>query len=162
MDTGSLWHGDSAPGAPATDDPLPQPWEGIDGTERTSFLLSLEDEATEHREALMRMARHLRTACLVGNPAPVVGWIWDRASKPEPGDLVVEMTRAVHRLDCQGFGILLARRMEAAGTVPDEVWYIQYGSHHRDIARWQNCEFMTLPVTIANFERPAVPADDRP
>ena len=134
----------------------PQPHEGIDGTDRQNFLLSLEDEATEHREALMRMAKHLRTACLVGNRAPIVDWIWDRAGKPEPGDLVVEMTRAVHRLDYQGFGILLAHRWEEEAQ--DEVWYIQYGNGHRDIARWQNCDFMALPVAVASFGVLAAPA----
>jgi hypothetical protein len=145
-----------------------QPWEGIDGSDRESLLLSLEDEATEHREALMRMAKHLRTACLVGNRAPIVTSIWDRISKPEPGDLVVEMSRAVYQLDYQGFGILLACRREwpetdaeweasdAASFGPDnrgsdDYWYVQYGNGHRDIARWENCEFMALPVGVTSW-----------
>ena len=64
---------------------LPQPFEGIGGTERQSFLLSLEDEATEHREALMRMAKHLRNACLVGNQAPIVTRIWGSISERRTG-----------------------------------------------------------------------------
>jgi len=123
---------------------LPQPWRDIDGTERSSFLLSLEDEATEHREALMRMAKQLRSACLVGNAAPVVSKMWERISKPVPGDLVVECSRALHRMDHQGFGILLSRRQEGP-TEYDDAWYVQYGNGSRDIARWENCEFMTLP-----------------
>lgn len=140
-----------------------QPWEGIDGTSRTTSLLSLEDDATEHREALMRMAQHLRLSCVVGNPAPRVSQLWERVSHPQPGDLVVEVSRAVWRLDHQGLGILLAHRdewterdEEWAGSdaasfgednrVHQDYWYIQYGNDHRDIARWENCEFMAVPI----------------
>jgi hypothetical protein len=119
-------------------------WDGVAGTERTSFLLSLEDDATEHREALMRMAATLRRTCLVGNAAPIVQTVWDRVSVPKVGDLVVECSRAVYRLDYQGFGILLAHRFEEDSC--DDVWYVQYGNSAKDVARWQNCQFMTLPV----------------
>lgn len=146
---------------------LLQPYEGIYGAFRDNFLLSLEDEATEHREALMRMAKHLRAALLTGHPAPIATRIWEQVSKPEPGDLVVETTRALHSLDHQGFGILLAHRTEWAESDKaraqydypgeerprEDVWYVQYGNGHRDIARWQDCEFMTLPVAVESFGR---------
>ncbi len=151
---------------------LLQPLEGIDGTDRSDTdLLSLEDEAMPRRELMVKMADALVKATLVGNPAPTVLQMYMRMKHPQPGDLVVEQTarrdpeRAYH-----GFGILLAHRVEWASTDEDwevylsrereassdgwidderlktDAWYIQYGPHHRDICRWEDADFIAIPV----------------
>jgi len=142
---------------------LPQPWEGVNGTEQTGDdLLSLEDEAMPRRRQMIMMALLLHRATLVGNPAPVVRRIWDRISAPQPGDLVVETTCARRPgSEHRGFGILLSHRREwcLADTdwaaylaenpqdderTTDNYWYVQYGPGERDIARWENCDFMAI------------------
>jgi hypothetical protein len=155
----------------------PQPFEGIHGTDYLSghWLLSLDERAVPHREALIAMAHHLRTATLVGNPAPVTRRICDRLRQPEPGDLVVT-TEVMHgRRDpddrLKGLGVFLAGRKEWAETdaqweaykagnedwVTDEdrwtdtVFYIQYGPDPGDICRWHNSEAVVLPVDIGGF-----------
>ena len=164
----------------------PQPYEGITGTDRDDWLLSLDERAVTHRDALIAMARHLHRATLVGNPAPVVRAMGDRLRAPEPGDLVVEASRVIYgRTDLdtriRGFGILLARRKEWCCT--DEQWiaeceaegwdpvteermtdkaiYIQYGSSAGDIYRWHNADIVVLPVQVDSFSRPIGTPDER-
>ena len=102
----------------------PQPHEGITGTNRDGWLLSLDERAVPHREALIMMARHLRGATLVGNPAPVVRRMGERLIRPQPGDLVVsdEVLHGRRDLDSRikGLGIFLAGRREWAET--DAEW----------------------------------------
>jgi hypothetical protein len=123
------------------------------------------------------MAHHLRTATLVGNPAPVVRRISDQLRDPEPGDLVVT-TEVLHgRRDpdsrLKGFGIFLAGRrewettdddwrqacleggMDPVDRCTDDVFYIQYGQDPGDICRWHNSEAVVLPVTIGGFSADA-------
>lgn len=148
---------------------LKQPHEDIVGTDRSaSDLLSLDDRALEHRDALIVMARSLHTAALVGNRAPAVHRIYVRMTNPTPGDLVVETTRAMRAigdLRVRGFGILLAQRTEWTDTdaewaaakeedpslieadrSAEPVYYVQYGPAPADVCRWVNCEFLTLPI----------------
>jgi hypothetical protein len=102
----------------------PQPHEGITGADRDDWLLSLDEQAVPHREALIMMARHLRGATLVGNPAPVVRRMGERICRPQPGDLVVaaEVLHGRRDLDSRtkGLGIFLAARREWAET--DAEW----------------------------------------
>jgi hypothetical protein len=156
----------------------PQPFEGIRGTDLSRhWLLSLDEQAVPHREALIAMAHHLRTATLVGSPAPVVRRMSDRLRQPEPGDLVVT-TEVMHgRPDpddrLKGLGVFLAGRKEWAETdaqweaykaenyggstladedrMTDTVFYIQYGPDPGDICRWHNSEAVVLPVDIGGF-----------
>jgi hypothetical protein len=164
----------------------PQPHEGITGIDRNDDLLSLDMHAVAHRYALIAMARHLSTATLVGDPAPVVRAMGDRIRRPEPGDLVVETSRVIYGqtdLDTQikGFGIFLARRLEWsstdaqwAGECAEEGWnpvteermtdtaiYIQYGSAAAAICRWENAEVITLPIQISDFSAPVGTRDGR-
>jgi hypothetical protein len=156
---------------------LPQPHEGITGVDRTgSYLLSLDDEAIAHRDALIAMADLLRSACMVGSPAPIVEHMSRRLSSPQVGDLVVEDSARMRTADTErrikGFGYLVARRREwgstdeqwdeykraeAEGPYPHEVgehermvepdaWYIQYGPNPADVCRWENCGFTVLPI----------------
>jgi hypothetical protein len=158
--------------------PWPQPFEGIlgQGADLSGhWLLSLDEQAVPHREALIAMAHHLHTATLVGDPAPVVRRMNDRLRKPENGDLVVT-TEVMHgRQDpddrLKGFGVYLDGREEWAETdaqweiekagnegwvtdedrMTDTVFYIQYGQDPRDICRWHNSEVIVLPVDIGEF-----------
>lgn len=101
----------------------PQPHEGITGTVRDQDgLLSLDDKALAVRRAMKGLACVLRSAVMVGSPAPVVERMSQRMRSPEPGDLVMETSTM--RRDAEdwhrGFGILLAHRIEWAST--DEQW----------------------------------------
>lgn len=145
---------------------MKQPHEDIKGSPLSDDLLSLDEKAVAHRDALIGMARLLHKACLVGDAAPVVVRIYDRLTKPQPGDLVVGMSAMYsrdgdHRL--KGLGILLEKRVEWMETdeewaelvadeeadtderFTDEAWYIQYGPNAEDVCRWTDCMFIALP-----------------
>lgn len=156
----------------------PQPHEGISGTDRTGTdLVSLAESASEHRDALVAMARHLQTATSVGNPAPVVERMAQRLRAPQPGDLVVESSSGMWRTDQEtrhkAFGFLIAKRTEWWETdeqwataktedgsltdddrMTDEAWYVQYGPNAVDVCRWTNCSFMVIPITSETFSVP--------
>ena len=142
--------------------------------------------AVAHRDALIVMARHLHTATLVGDPAPVVRIMGERTRLPQPGDLVVESSRVIYgRCDLdtrtKGFGTMLARRREWYSTdeqwaaecaeegwdpaaeerMTDTVIYIQYGSAAVDICRWENADVIVLPIQIGSFSAPAGTRDGR-
>lgn len=93
----------------------PQPHEGIAGTDRDDDLLSLEEAAVPRRLMMGGMAKCLRDAVLVGNPAPVVTRMWQRMKTPVPGDLVIE-TSTFYRRDeddrIKAMGILVDHRTE--------------------------------------------------
>jgi hypothetical protein len=149
----------------------PQPHEGITGTDRgDSWLLSLDWAAQPHRNALIAMARHLRTATMVGQPAPIVADMYERITHPQVGDLVVETSTGMHsqdpKISTPGLGYLLARRTEWAhidaewAQVADEygderptdlVWYVQYGPKPTDVFRWHNAGFLAVPIDVASF-----------
>lgn len=157
---------------------MKQPHEDVLGTPREDYLLSLDEQAVPHREALIAMARHLKTACLVGNQAPVVRSIYERIFNPQPGDLVVEMSVMSGRKKdattrMQGLGVLLEHRKEwwetdeewerykAEHDEPDDLermvehaWYIQYGSDPTAVCRWVNCSFIVLPIDVQTFHQP--------
>src|SRR5215467_3292917 len=144
-----------------------QPREDVVGIDRTGDdLLSLDERAVAHWNALIAMAKHLRTACGVGNPAPIVADIGKRIHNPQVGDLVVECTRVIwgHRRTSdddrlKGLGYLVEHRTEWAHTddewqraltedgyeaderPTDEAWYVQYGPDPGDVCRWTNCDF---------------------
>jgi hypothetical protein len=154
---------------------LPQPHEGITGISRDDWLLSLDERAVAHREALIIMARHLSTATLVGQPAPVVRRMSRRMADPRAGDLAVTTEvlygRQVAGDRIKGFGILLAHRQEWgepdtswAATCLREGWnpvteeryaetacYLQYGCRASDVCRWVNSLPVALPAWISSF-----------
>lgn len=103
---------------------MKQPHEDVRGTDRTGDdLLSLDERAIAHRDALIRMAKHLNQATMVGHPAPIVERIRKRITTPEPGDLVVEVSALYRReLDdrIKALGYLVERRTEWATT--HEAW----------------------------------------
>ena len=161
----------------STDD-YKQPHEGVKGTDRgTDDLLSLDERATAHRDALIAVALHLDDACQVGNPAPKVQRMYERIRSPQLGDLVVESTRVpwtTNHIDrIKGFGYLVEHRREwwstndqwnrklAEGEVDpddtrpiDEAWYVQYGPNPADICRWTNAQVLVVPINPAEFRGP--------
>jgi hypothetical protein len=149
----------------------PQPREGITGTARTEDdLLGLDDKAITRRLMMIGTARALHSACLVGNPAPIVADMYARMRDPQPGDLVMELGVPFRRSNpdgqIKGFGILIAHRDEWASTdeewaaalaeepdftadedrLHDHAWYVQYGPAAEDVCRWTNCEFIAIPT----------------
>ncbi len=88
----------------------PQPHEGITGTGRPGWLLSLDDKAVPYRDAIIVLARHLQNTVLVGQPAPVVRRMGDRMRHPRVGDLVVTNMALMTRdpdTRLKGLGILI-------------------------------------------------------
>lgn len=149
-----------------------QPREDVTGTLRNDDdLLSLDDRAMPVREALIALARHLTTATMVGNPAPVVDRMGSRIRRPVVGDLVVEATTIMRRRRpgddwYRGFGYLVEHRTEWMHTDEEwqqvraewdderpsnEAWYVQYGPQHEDVCRWTNADFYLVPISQLAF-----------
>jgi len=156
-------------GPPAEPVSWPQPWQGIRGVPRdTTDLLSLDKAAMPRRRQMAAMALALWRATLAGQMTPEAVRMGKRIREPVPGDLVVEVsTAAKPGSERRGFGILLVRRREwvsaeaeyslAMDSEPDEMTgggsqgtgeaiYIQYGQDIKEIARWQDGQFITAPA----------------
>jgi hypothetical protein len=155
-----------------------QPREGVVGVDRNGDdFLSLDMRAVAHRAGLVAVAKHLRSACMVGDPAPVVREMSDRMRHPRVGDLVFEPTMATSSADLdtrtKALGYLVEKRTEwwltdedwAAEKAEDdrltdedrqtdEAWYVQYGPDPGDICRWTNCDFGMIPIDPMEFYRP--------
>lgn len=151
---------------------LKQPRQGVVGLDRSgSYLLSLDEQARQHREALIELADHLFTAICVGNQAPVVERMYNRITQPVVGDLVVETSRRGRRADDEArlmaLGYLVEHRYEWWETdeewnahladdggltdedrTIDEAWYVQYGPNPDDVCRWTNANFRAVPVDM--------------
>lgn len=155
----------------------PQPHEGIVGVDRSGdWLLSLDENATAHRDAILVVSHHLYRACLVGNPAPNVERMYGRITHPEPGDLVFVQDGAPSRdvaTRTKALGFLIAHRQEwwetdaewaatkAKHEVPDadrmtdHAWYVQYGPNPISVCRWTNCTLIVVPLDRGMFDQPA-------
>lgn len=156
---------------------MKQPHEDVRGVQRDSDLLRIDEESVPHRDALIAMARHLQSATLVGNPAPLVADMYQRITHPQIGDLVVE-TAALYRWRkpddrLKSLGYLLEHRTEWCHTdaewaaavaegpwdeednrPTDHAWYVQYAPNPEAVCRWVNCSFLVLPITIDSFDEP--------
>jgi len=146
----------------------PQPYQGIRGTDLTGhWLLSLDERAIAHRETIIALGHHLRTATMVGQPAPVVARMSERMRHPEPGDLAVSVEVLHGRRDpddrLKGLGVYLSGRTEwwesdaeweaskaqepawaDEDRATDTVFYLQYGPDPGDICRWSDSEAVAL------------------
>jgi len=151
-----------------------QPHEDVTGFDRSdNDLLSLDERAVAHRDALIYLLGHLRSACMVGHPAPVVERMYRRMRSPRSGDLVVaymaNMRDPNNRL--KGFGYLIEKRVEwwetdaewettkaedgyltDADRLTEEVWYVQYGPDPADVCRWANSDFTMVPIEPRQFD----------
>lgn len=154
-----------------------QPHEDVTGTDRSGDdMLSLDERAFPARFALIAMARHLQTATLVGNQAPIAAEIYQRIRHPRVGDLVVESSVGTHTKDplrkVPAFGYLIEKRREWWHTdaewaallaedpdayggddqrPTDTAWYVQYGPAPGDVYRWVNCDFLAIPIDPQEF-----------
>lgn len=128
------------------------PHPGIDGTQRTDSLLSLDDGDIQRiRRAVVDQVRSL--------PFP------DRCAPARIGEFAVEETVLLGWASqnwYQGVGVLLAKRPErppgSADPRTEEAWYIQYGPGPGDVSRWTNCAFTAIPAAIAEPWHTAEPA----
>lgn len=139
----------------------PLPNEGIEGTDRSGDdLLSIEEEAVPRRSLTVDIAGALYTAILVGSPAPKVAKMYDRATKPQPGDLVMEVGAPYEADDSikkvHGFGFLIESRRERVLVdeewFPETAWYVQYGPSPDDICRWVDARFIAIPTDRTWYE----------
>lgn len=165
--------------------PLLQPHENIIGVDRSdSWLLSLDEQAVAHREVILALAEHVWSACLVGNPAPSVKRMYERLSRPAPGDLVYVYDGTLRpdvETRTKALGCLIDRRTEwwithaehEAGwaehrddydnradydsdrSVETAAWYVQYGPAPADVCRWTNCSVRVVPSDPRMFSRQA-------
>lgn len=150
-----------------------QPHEDVTGTERRDWLLSLDEQAVPHREAIAALAMHLWAAVMVDH-SPRQKWMRERIGNPRPGDYAVELTscrRSDPQIRLKRFGVLIAARREwmhtdaqwAAllgegeysedeGRPEETVFYLQYGPHAADICRWSDAMAITVPVDMDIFD----------
>jgi hypothetical protein len=155
----------------------PQPREGIVGVDRSSdWLLSLDERATPHRDAILAITHHLYHACLVGHPTPNVERMYGRITDPQPGDFVYVRDRAADRdvaIRTMALGYLLTHRREwwesdeqwvaikaergetDADRRTDHAWYVQYGPNPDAVCRWTNCTVVAVPIDRGMFNQPA-------
>lgn len=106
--------------------------------------------------------------CLVGNQAPRVKAYYERTSKPQPGDLVVETSSLFLRMRDERepevcVGVLVKREVETITgddegdyeyPRSEEAWYIKSLSRPDDVEpfRWVNATFVSIPRTSAERE----------
>lgn len=94
----------------------------------------------------------IRTACLVGNQAPVVKELWSRMEHPQIGDIVLE-TGTVWQPNWpeRQLGRLVAKEKDPIGG---HYWFVDplyYTPRGESTTRWENCSFMALPVDESMF-----------
>lgn len=94
----------------------------------------------------------LRSACLVGDQAPVVKEMWKRMENPQIGDIVLE-TGTVWKADWpeRALGRLVAKEKDPAGG---HYWFVDplyYHPRGESTTRWENCSFMALPINEERF-----------
>ena len=104
-------------------------------------------------EIVAKVSRNLRRACAVGHPAPVVASMWEDMTNPQPGDLVLEVSRlrqAPFDPDCLGRLV----RVES-DEVRGAVWFVVplAGMKAGQEVRWENADFVKVLT-----ERPRDPA----
>lgn len=91
-------------------------------------------------EVLAAVGRTLWQATLIGHPPPMITKLRDRMTNPQPGDLVMEVTR-FGRFDPDSIGRLIRHE----GTEPGDRWVIEPLSRPGEEQGWQNAMFVALP-----------------
>jgi hypothetical protein len=155
----------------------PEPHEGVVGVDRSGdWLLSLDERAVAHRDAILGLAYHVWSATSVGSPAPVVERMDERLRNPVPGDFVWVIDGGLdsrkrdldRRIKALGF-LVVARREWWTTTAEwermladderyadderdtDMAWYVQYGPDPADVCRWTGCTVLVVPVDQRMF-----------
>lgn len=117
-----------------------------------AMLLSLEEDAVAVRERLMELGRDLYRATTMAHNAPLARAQFDRMTKPQVADYVLEVTRM--RKDdpeaYRAFGICLT-----VGDRHGDGWRIQYGPAPEDVCSWSDASFIALPLFGAPWWNPS-------
>lgn len=110
-----------------------RPWERIE----------LEQRNTQR--TLARLMRKLFDISMSGAPTDRQREAYERASRPMPGDLVLELT-SFHRDLFEGTGRLILSREEPCGGegATERVWYVE--NLDGSLARWVNATFVAAPI----------------
>lgn len=97
-------------------------------------------------ELVAQVARNLRRACLVGNPAPVVAGMWQDMANPELGDLVLEISSFRRKpFEPSSLGRLVRVEDEDEG---ERIWTIVplVGPQAGQEVRWENADFIKVLI----------------
>lgn len=89
------------------------------------------------------------SGCIVGNRPPILQYRFDVVSKPQVGDLVVEVSSLLHgRKARAGCGRLLAvEQRQAYGGTPGRIPMLDVyviGNFDGGTSRWKNCQFVKI------------------
>jgi hypothetical protein len=113
-----------------------RPWERV------------ELEQVNTQRTLARLMKTLWDCALCGSPTPAQLKAYERARRPMPGDLVLEITMGVRRELFEGTGrLILAREERPEGGDEDStelVWYVEQLDGR--LARWRNATFIAAPI----------------
>ena len=139
-----------------------EPWVNLQLAECTPeqmLLLGVSDQDLLYRDTLMQVTSHMIGSAL---RTPYGSGYYERLSRPYTGDLVMEYTRGWWsndvRIRAWSFGVLVAKRVEwqqpVQGTrLPESALahYVRWGRGTQDVQRWENSQFMLIPVGRTDF-----------
>jgi hypothetical protein len=139
-----------------------EPWVGlrpIKCTPEQMLLLGVTDQDLFYRDTLMQVTSHMIGSAL---RTPYGSGYYERMSRPYIGDLVMEYSRGWWsndlRIRAWSFGVLVGKRVEwqkpEQGTrLPESclAHYVRWGRGTDDIQRWENSQFMLVPVGRSDF-----------
>lgn len=94
-------------------------------------------------ELLAKVGRELWRATLIGDAPPAIAELRDRMRHPQPGDLVLEITR-FGAFDPDGIGWLVSMAGDPAAPARVVVEPLHRPGEEQG---WQNAQFVALPVT---------------
>jgi hypothetical protein len=113
-------------------------------------------EAEQFARIIWQATMAAWSLCLGGGDYPAKRERYGRMKKPQPGDMVVEASAGLRKLDCSyavGWLIREAREpieieewnVEEDGPIPDEKVVYITSIDGREV-RWVNCEFLQVPT----------------
>lgn len=139
-----------------------EPWEGLTPVQASVAqlgLLGVTDQDLAYRDALMQVTSHMIGAAL---RTPYGSGYYERMHRPYVGDLVMEYTRGWWsndlRIRAWSFGVMVAQREEWAVPKSEDgyresglVHYIRWGRGSDDVQRWENSQFVLVPIDRSDF-----------
>ena len=108
----------------------------------------------DESELLAVVGRELWSMTLVGDPAPIVKELRERMRSPQPGDLVLEITRW-GAFDPDSIGRLV--RTEPPGAETGGLasrWVVEPLHAPGTVVGWRNADFVALPDKRKWLETP--------
>jgi hypothetical protein len=123
------------------------------------MLLGVTDQDLAYRDSLMQVTSHMIGAAL---RTPYGSGYYERMHRPYIGDMVMEYSRGWWSTDLRirawSFGVLIAQREEWTTPKGDGgyqesglVHYVRWGRGIEDVQRWENSQFMLIPVGTTDF-----------